>query len=73
MVELGNSDTAKVGQFAFAIGAPFELRIHVYSWRDQRQGANNLTNSRSYEEYIQTDASINPGNSGGPLCDIDGR
>ena len=32
-----------------------------------------LTNSRSYEEYIQTDASINPGNSGGPLCDIDGR
>ena len=37
------------------------------------KGRNNLTNSRSYEEYIQTDASINPGNSGGPLCDIDGR
>ena len=38
VVELGNSDTAKVGQFAFAIGAPFELP-YVYSWRDQRQGA----------------------------------
>ena len=29
-VELGDSDAAKVGQFAFAIGAPFELALHVY-------------------------------------------
>ena len=73
VVELGNSDTAKVGQFAFAIGAPFELPYTFTVGVISAKGRNNLTNSRSYEEYIQTDASINPGNSGGPLCDIDGR
>ena len=73
VVELGDSDAAKVGQFAFAIGAPFEVALHVYGWRDQRQGPQQSHQQPSYEEYIQTDASINPGNSGGPLCDIDGR
>jgi Do/DeqQ family serine protease len=73
MVELGDSDAAKVGQFAFAIGAPFELPYTFTVGVISAKGRNNLTNSRSYEEYIQTDASINPGNSGGPLCDIEGR
>ena len=72
-VELGDSDAAKVGQFAFAIGAPFELPYTFTVGVISAKGRNNLTNSRSYEEYIQTDASINPGNSGGPLCDIEGR
>jgi serine protease Do len=73
VVELGDSDAAKVGQFAFAIGAPFELPYTFTVGVVSAKGRTNLTNSRSYEEYIQTDASINPGNSGGPLCDIDGR
>jgi serine protease Do len=73
VVELGDSDAAKVGQFAFAIGAPFELPYTFTVGVISAKGRNNLTNSRSYEEYIQTDASINPGNSGGPLCDLDGR
>ncbi len=72
-VELGDSDAAKVGQFAFAIGAPFELPYTFTVGVISAKGRTNLTDSRSYEEYIQTDASINPGNSGGPLCDIDGR
>ncbi len=72
-VELGDSDTAKVGQFAFAIGAPFELAYTFTVGVISAKGRTNLTDSRNYEEYIQTDASINPGNSGGPLCDIDGR
>jgi serine protease Do len=72
-VELGDSDSAKVGQFAFAIGAPFELPYTFTVGVISAKGRTNLTDSRSYEEYIQTDASINPGNSGGPLCDIDGR
>ncbi len=72
-VELGDSDGAKVGQFAFAIGAPFELAYTFTVGVISAKGRNNLTDSRNYEEYIQTDASINPGNSGGPLCDIDGR
>ena len=72
-VELGDSDAAKVGQFAFAIGAPFELAYTFTVGVISAKGRTNLTDSRNYEEYIQTDASINPGNSGGPLCDIDGR
>ncbi|CAN5458739.1 DegQ family serine endoprotease [soil metagenome] len=73
-VELADSDAAKVGQFAFAIGAPFDL---PYTFTVGVISAKNRNNpdprSRNYEEYIQTDASINPGNSGGPLCDLDGR
>ncbi|HEY5811358.1 MAG TPA: trypsin-like peptidase domain-containing protein [Terrimicrobiaceae bacterium] len=72
-VEIGDSDAAKVGQFAFAIGAPFELPYTFTVGVISAKGRNNLTDSRTYEEYIQTDASINPGNSGGPLCDIEGR
>ena len=51
------------------LNLPYTFTVGVIS----AKGRNNLTNSRSYEEYIQTDASINPGNSGGPLCDIEGR
>ncbi len=32
-----------------------------------------VTETQSYEDLIQTDASINPGNSGGPLLNIDGE
>jgi Do/DeqQ family serine protease len=72
-VELGDSDQAKVGQFAFAIGAPFDLPYTFTVGVVSAKGRTNLTGSKNYEEFIQTDASINPGNSGGPLCDLDGR
>ncbi len=71
--ELADSDQVKVGQFAFALGAPNELPYTFTFGLVSAIGRNNLTSSNPYEEYIQTDASINPGNSGGPLCDIDGR
>jgi serine protease Do len=32
-----------------------------------------VSDTQSYEDLIQTDASINPGNSGGPLLNIDGE
>jgi len=76
VVDQGDSDAARVGQFAFAIGAPFDLPYTFTVGVISAKGRNNLTDvSRrgNYEEYIQTDASINPGNSGGPLCDIDGK
>lgn len=72
-VELGDSDKVRVGEFAFAIGAPFDLRYTFTYGIISAKGRNNVTSSRYYEEYIQTDASINPGNSGGPLVDIEGR
>jgi len=70
--ELGDSDKARVGQFAFAIGAPLELAYSFTAGIISAKGRSNLTR-QSYEDYIQTDAAINPGNSGGPLCDIDGK
>jgi len=72
-VELADSDAVKVGQFAFAIGAPFDLPYTFTVGVVSAKGRTNLTNNPSYEEYIQTDASINPGNSGGPLVDLDGK
>lgn len=73
VAELGDSDAAKVGNFAFAIGAPEALPYTFTVGVISAKGRNDLTSAPNYEEYIQTDASINPGNSGGPLCDIDGK
>lgn len=72
-IEIGDSDVARVGEFAFAIGAPYDLRYTFTFGVIGAKGRTDITGSRSYEEYIQTDAAINPGNSGGPLVDIDGR
>jgi serine protease Do len=71
-LDLADSDEVRVGQFAFAIGAPFELPYTFTFGLVSAKGRSNLTNI-TYEDYIQTDASINPGNSGGPLVDIHGR
>jgi len=69
-----DSDQVRVGQWAVAVGNPFQLKgtvtvgvvsaIHTES---------DLNNPLPYPESIQTDASINPGNSGGPLVNLDGR
>jgi len=71
--EIGDSDKARVGEFAFALGSPFDLRYTFTFGIIGAKGRNNITPNPDYEEYIQTDAAINPGNSGGPLVDVDGR
>jgi Do/DeqQ family serine protease len=73
--KLANSDEVKVGQWAIAIGAPYELDYSVTVGFVSAKGRTGVWSrgSNAYEDYIQTDASINPGNSGGPLCDIEGR
>jgi len=75
IVQLGDSDAVRVGQFAFAIGAPFKLDYTFTYGVVSGKGRSKLlaTNGYSISDYLQTDASINPGNSGGPLCDIDGK
>ena len=75
VVELGDSDAVRVGQFAFAIGAPFKLDYTFTYGVISGKGRSKLLQTRDYSisDYLQTDASINPGNSGGPLCDIDGK
>ncbi len=71
--ELGDSDRVRVGEFAFAIGAPLDLPYTFTFGVISAKGRTGLTRAVAYENYLQTDAAINPGNSGGPLCDIDGR
>jgi Do/DeqQ family serine protease len=75
VAKLGDSDAVKVGQWAVAIGAPFELDYSFTVGFISAKGRSAIGSrgGSAYEDYIQTDASINPGNSGGPLCDIEGR
>src|SRR5213079_616799 len=69
VVQLGDSDAVRVGQFAFAIGAPFRLDYTFTYGVISGKGRSRLlqTGGYSISDYLQTDASINPGNSGGPL------
>jgi len=75
VVQFADSETVRVGQFAFAIGAPFKLDYTFTYGIISGKGRSKLlaTGGYSISDYLQTDASINPGNSGGPLCDIDGK
>ncbi len=75
VVQMGDSDAIRVGEFAFAIGAPFKLDYTFTYGVISGKGRSKLISTGGYSisDYIQTDASINPGNSGGPLCDIDGK
>ena len=71
-LEIGDSDTVKVGDYVLAIGNPFGLGQTVTSGIISALGRTGI-NSEGYEDFIQTDASINPGNSGGALITLDGR
>lgn len=75
VAQMGDSEAVRVGQFAFAIGAPFKLDYTFTYGVISGKGRSKLfaTGGYAISDYLQTDASINPGNSGGPLCDIDGK
>ena len=72
VVPLGDSSALKVGEWALAIGSPFEMVQTVTAGIISATGRSSVGISE-YEDFIQTDAAINPGNSGGPLIDIHGR
>lgn len=71
VLEFGDSDSAKVGQWVMAIGNPFGLAHTVTAGIVSAKGR--IIGSGPYDDFIQTDASINPGNSGGPLLDMNGQ
>jgi serine protease Do len=74
-VNLGDSDRIRKGDWAIAVGNPFELEntltVGVISAKGRALGFSAET--RSFENFIQTDAAINFGNSGGPLMNINGE
>jgi serine protease Do len=71
---LGDSEKTRVGEFAIAIGAPFELDYSVTFGHVSAKGRSRIINDPYMDQdFIQTDANINPGNSGGPLVNIDGE
>jgi len=74
-----DSAAVRVGEFAIAIGAPFDLE-HSFTFghisaKGRRDVLPNWTRSAGAfdQDFLQTDASINPGNSGGPLVNLDGE
>ena len=70
-VNFGDSDQARVGDWAVAIGNPFGLGGTVTAGIISAR--NRDINLTRYDDFIQTDASINQGNSGGPLFNLKGE
>ncbi|MBK8556414.1 MAG: trypsin-like peptidase domain-containing protein [Lewinellaceae bacterium] len=75
VIEIGNSDEVQVGEWALAVGNPFDLTSTVTAGIISAKGRdiNIIKNGMAIESFIQTDAAVNPGNSGGALVDVNGR
>ncbi len=75
VLRLGDSEHVEVGQFAIAIGNPFQLNHSVTVGIVSGKGRTLLPDRGiiRYQDFIQTDAWINTGNSGGPLLNIHGE
>ncbi|HUP05422.1 MAG TPA: Do family serine endopeptidase [Bryobacteraceae bacterium] len=70
--KIGNSDGVHVGDWAVAIGSPFDFQNTVTAGIISATGRD-LDPEHQYQHFLQTDAAINPGNSGGPLLNIRGE
>jgi len=71
VVEIGNSDKLRVGEWVMAIGTPFGFEHSVTTGIVSAKGR--TLSSDNYVPFIQTDVAINPGNSGGPLFNLEGE
>ena len=71
VLEFGDSDELKVGEWVLAIGSPFGFDHTVTAGIVSAKGRS--LPSDNYVPFIQTDVAINPGNSGGPLFNLDGE
>jgi len=78
-VRLGDSDTVRTGEAAYAIGNPIGFEFQktvtagIISGVDRTIKLEEEDKVSYMEDLIQTDATINPGNSGGPLINLDGE
>lgn len=71
VVNIGNTENLKVGEWVMAIGSPFGFDHSVSVGVISALGRS--LPSESYVPFIQTDVAINPGNSGGPLFNLKGE
>ena len=69
VVTIGDSTRLRPGEWAVAIGAPFELESTVTHGIISAIGRD----TGEFVRLIQTDVPINPGNSGGPLINLKGE
>jgi len=80
VVDLGDIDDLKVGQYVIAIGnalGEFQntVTVGVLSAKERtiEASASLSGETQKLEGLLQTDAAINPGNSGGPLVNLAGQ
>jgi serine protease Do len=78
VARFADSSKTRVGEFAIAIGAPFQLDYSVTFGHVSAKGRQNVVpayvgGAMLDQDFIQTDANINPGSSGGPLLNLDGE
>lgn len=72
VINLGSSESIRVGDVVLAIGNPYGVGQTVTMGIISATGRNQL-GINTYENFIQTDAAINPGNSGGALINAQGN
>lgn len=79
VIDLGDSDSLKIGQTVVAIGNSLgEFRNTVSKGiisglKRSVNAGDGRGRSELLDEVIQTDAAINPGNSGGPIVNLSGQ
>lgn len=79
-VDLGDSDSLKVGQTVIAIGNALGRFTNTVTkgvvsglGRGIEAGGGGFSAGEYLDDVIQTDAALNPGNSGGPLVNLAGQ
>lgn len=70
-VVFADSDAVRVGEWALAVGNPYNLTSTVTAGIISAK-ARNLSKD-GIQSFIQTDAAVNPGNSGGALVNTNGE
>jgi serine protease Do len=72
-LNLGNSDTVRIGDIVLAIGNPLGIGQTVTAGIISAKGRRTGLSDGSFEDFLQTDAPINRGNSGGALINLSGE
>ncbi len=73
VVNFGDSDQAKIGEWVLAVGNPFNLTSTVTAGIISAKSRSLDPTGRNAHSFIQTDAAVNPGNSGGALVNTNGE